>query len=92
MAKRVSTPPAEARKALQRMKMELAARAANDEPMFLADIAKALGITRQAISGWNAIPAEWVRQISEITGIPPWRLRPDLYDAPAPAPRRRITG
>src|SRR6516164_6593689 len=52
----------------------------------LSAIGKELGITKQAISGWQAIPAECVRKLSDLTGIPPWRLRPDLYDE-APRPR-----
>jgi len=74
MAKRVGTPPDSAREAVLR---ELHSGRVN-----LAEIAGELGLTRQAVSGWRAVPAEWVRKISEYTGIPPWRLRPDLYDAP----------
>lgn len=50
----------------------------------LAEIGRALGLTRQAVAGWRVIPAEWVKQTSSVTGIPVWRLRPDLYDAPPP--------
>jgi Bacterial toxin YdaS len=86
MAKRVSTPPAEAELALLRVKEELL-----EKKVFLADVAKGLGITRQAVSGWHAIPAEWVKKISELTGIPPHRLRPDLYDEPRSPKRRSAT-
>jgi hypothetical protein len=71
MAKRVGTPPDIARDAVVVL---------HDHN--LAEIGRALGISRQAIAGWRAVPAEWVRQLSDVTGIPPWRLRPDLYDAP----------
>jgi len=74
MAKRVGTPPDSAREAVRR---ELHSGTVN-----LAEIAEELGLSRQAVSGWRAVPAEWVRKISDFTGIPPWRLRPDLYDAP----------
>lgn len=73
MAKRVGTPPDIARDAVAEL---------HDHN--LAEIGRALGISRQAIAGWRAVPAEWVRQLSDVTGIPPWRLRPDLYDAPPP--------
>lgn len=74
MAKRVGTPTDSAREAAQR---ELHTGKVN-----LAAIADELGLSRQAVSGWRAVPAEWVRKISDFTGIPPWRLRPDLYAAP----------
>ena len=73
MAKRVGTPPDIARDAVAEL---------HDHN--LAEIGRRLGISRQAIAGWRAVPAEWVRQLSDVTGIPAWRLRPDLYDAPPP--------
>jgi len=48
-------------------------------------IARMLGIKRQAVSSWQRIPAERVRQVSQLTGIPAWRLRPDLFDQPLDA-------
>jgi DNA-binding transcriptional regulator YdaS (Cro superfamily) len=84
MAKRISTPPEEAVEALRTVKAELSERKQSS-----ADLAKHLGITRQAVSGWRAIPAEWVKRIAELTGIPPHRLRPDLYDEPPPPKERR---
>jgi hypothetical protein len=74
MAKRVSTPSPAALEAADAFRASQSGK--------LADIGKELGISKQAISGWRAVPAEWVRQLSDVTGIPPWRLRPDLYDAP----------
>lgn len=71
MPKRVSSPPEIAREATAELRDHN-----------LAEISRALGVTRQAVAGWRAVPAEWVRQVSEVTGIPAWRLRPDLYDAP----------
>jgi DNA-binding transcriptional regulator YdaS (Cro superfamily) len=49
----------------------------------LAKVADGLGITRGAVAMWPRIPAERVRRVSEITGIPRHELRPDLWDAPA---------
>jgi hypothetical protein len=71
MARRVGTPAESARDAVGLL---------HDHN--LAEIGRKLGISRQAIAGWRAVPAEWVRDISDFTGIPRWRLRPDLYDAP----------
>lgn len=85
MAKRVSTPPEEAVEALRAVKAALPAKG-----ITFADVAFHLGITRQAVSGWHAIPAEWVKKISDLTGIPPHELRPDLYDASPPPGRRRV--
>jgi hypothetical protein len=84
MAKRVGTPPDIARVAIQE---ELHSGRVN-----MAWIAEELGITRQAIAGWRAVPAEWVRQLSDVTGIPAWRLRPDLYDAPPTTEASDATG
>jgi len=33
------------------------------------------------VSGWRRAPAN-VCGVSEITGIPVWRLRPDIFEAP----------
>ena len=85
MAKRVSTPPEEAIEALRAVKAVL-----SEKKLSFSDVAKGLGITRQAVSGWHAIPAEWVKKISDLTGIPPHELRPDLYDAPPPPRKRRV--
>lgn len=45
-----------------------------------AEIARRIGITRGAIYQWDRVPAERLGQISSITGIPPERLRPDLFE------------
>lgn len=45
-------------------------------------LAAKLGLSRTAVSNWAGyVPAPRVRVVSEITGIPMRRLRPDLYDA-----------
>jgi len=48
----------------------------------LSEIARKLGVRKQAVSGWQRVPAERVQSVSEITGIPVWRLRPDVFKAP----------
>jgi TorA maturation chaperone TorD len=48
-------------------------------------LARALGISQPAVSGWRKIPAERVLAVESLTGVPRHVLRPDLYpmtDAP----------
>ena len=42
-------------------------------------VAKALGITHGAVSQWRRVPAERVIDVERLTGVPRYRLRPDLY-------------
>ena len=46
----------------------------------LAQIARALGVTKAAVGRWERVPAERVVEIERITGIPRQQLRPDLYE------------
>ncbi|MDC7784810.1 Cro/CI family transcriptional regulator [Rhodoplanes sp. TEM] len=48
-------------------------------------VAKALGIGRQAVYQWRRVPPERVLTVSEVTGLPPHQIRPDLYPVPARA-------
>lgn len=45
----------------------------------MAELARSLGIARQAIYQWRRIPAERVIELEKITGIRRQELRPDLY-------------
>lgn len=49
-----------------------------------AQLAEKLGVQDAAVNKWEKkrIPAERVLAVSQITRIPPHRLRPDLYPAP----------
>lgn len=47
-----------------------------------SQLAKALGIKRQAINGWSKVPAERVLEIEDLLNVPAWRMRPDLYRRP----------
>lgn len=42
-------------------------------------LAKHLGVTRQAISDWPAVPIDRLRDVEEFTGIPREKLRPDIF-------------
>lgn len=44
-----------------------------------AELARGLGLKRQAIYQWDRIPPNRVLRVEEITGVPRHRLRPDLY-------------
>ena len=48
----------------------------------VAALARALGVTSQAVSQWRKIPAERVPAVSRATDLPPHLLRPDLYRRP----------
>lgn len=52
-------------------------------------VARELGIERGAVAMWSRVPADRVPEVSRITGIPRWLLRPDLWDAPAAVARVR---
>jgi len=54
-------------------------------------LARGCGITRQAVSLWTRVPVMRCADIERLTGIPRERLRPDVFGAPRPRPRRRPT-
>lgn len=55
----------------------------------LKAIADACSVTLQCVSGWTRVPPEHVIAVEAVSGVPRERLRPDLYGAPRPRPRRR---
>lgn len=44
-------------------------------------IAEACGVSVQAVSKWKSkyVSARYVNRFAEVTGIPRWMIRPDLY-------------
>lgn len=48
------------------------------QPGWTARISGILGITRGAVAQWQRVPAAHVTKVSELTGIAPHELRPDL--------------
>jgi DNA-binding transcriptional regulator YdaS (Cro superfamily) len=53
-----------------------------EQPGMRAKIARALDITEQAVGQWTRVPVARVFKVSEITGVPPHELRPDVVPAP----------
>jgi DNA-binding transcriptional regulator YdaS (Cro superfamily) len=53
-------------------------------------LAAQLGIDRNAIRRWRAVPARWIIRIEHLTGVPREELRPDLYLAPRPRAHARV--
>lgn len=50
-------------------------------------LAGALAVDHSAVSKWKrsgCVPAKHVGRVSALTGIPPHRIRPDLFPAPQP--------
>lgn len=46
----------------------------------MAELARQLGLTRQAVSIWEKVPLKHLKAVSKMTGISRQQLRPDLYD------------
>jgi DNA-binding transcriptional regulator YdaS (Cro superfamily) len=45
-------------------------------------IARGCGIKVTAVYQWSRVPAERLPQVEKISGIPRWRLRPDICPPP----------
>ena len=52
-----------------------------------SELAKVLGITRQAIDQWEKVPPKHVLAVEEASGVSRYTLRPDIYGA---KPRRPL--
>lgn len=47
-------------------------------------LARAIGVSPQAVSQWTIVPVERLIAVEKATGIPRQELRPDLYEAAEP--------
>ena len=45
----------------------------------VAILGRGLGVSSQAISQWDRVPAERVLEVERLSGVPRTALRPDLY-------------
>lgn len=50
-----------------------------DRVRSLADLARELDLTRQAVSRWSRVPPKHVLRVEELTGVSRHTLRPDIY-------------
>jgi DNA-binding transcriptional regulator YdaS (Cro superfamily) len=46
-------------------------------------LARALGLSQQALWEWRRVPSHRILQVEAITNVPREKLRPDLYRLPA---------
>lgn len=53
----------------------------------VTEMARLLGTTVPAVSQWRKPPALRAKRISELTGVPLWDLRPDVFPEEMPASR-----
>lgn len=60
-----------------------AVRAAGSQSAFGRIIERSQSTVYQWLSDDRPLPAEYVQVVYKATGIPPARLRPDLFDPPA---------
>ena len=48
---------------------------------FMRSVAEAIGMTAGAMHQWgDTVPEARVIEVSRVTGVPPHKIRPDLYD------------
>lgn len=48
-------------------------------------VGREIGRSHATVIGWERVPPHHVRKVAQLAGLTPFDLRPDLYDAPAPA-------
>lgn len=48
-------------------------------------VGRAMGISPQAVGQWERVPPERALKLSELSGMQPHELRPDIYPLPEQA-------
>lgn len=48
----------------------------------IPDLARKLGISRQAVHQWTQCPPKHVLTLEAMSGVPRHHIRPDIYPAP----------
>lgn len=46
------------------------------------EIARVCGIERAAVYQWKRVPAQWIYQVADVTGMTPEEIRPDIFRRP----------
>ena len=59
--------------------MDSGLKAALEAAGSMRALARALGISHQAVIQWTRIPTERIIEVERVTGVDRKRLRPDLY-------------
>ncbi len=49
----------------------------------VAQLAKMLKVTLPAVAQWRRVPAQRVRRVADLTGVPEYTLRPDIFRRPS---------
>ena len=59
-----------------------------------SELARQLGVSPQSVAGWKQkrVPAERCLAIEQVTRVPCWALRPDVFPRPRRLARRRAVG
>ena len=49
------------------------------EPGTQGELGSHLGISKQAVNQWKAVPAKYVLDVADLLGLPPEFIRPDVF-------------
>jgi hypothetical protein len=52
------------------------------KPGFAKVVAAHVGLTLQAVAAWDRVPAKYVQAVSQLVGIEPEQIRPDIFLRP----------
>jgi len=69
---------------MARTETDRAVKIIKDTRGMAVEIGRACGITKSAVYQWKKVPPHWVNAVAKITGLPPERIRPDIFK------RRRV--